>query len=88
MKTGIERIKIVFDESADRAEKHFSIGGKMHLDVADYILNYLEGIAFAATMAYKEKMSDYELADEMFERARNLRMQILNKKYGRQQKAR
>lgn len=80
MKTGIESIKIVFDESAIRAEKHFSIGGKMHLDVAEYILNYLEGIAFAATMAHKEKMTDYDLADEMFERAHNLRMQILNKK--------
>lgn len=78
--TGIERIKIVFDESAIRAEKHFSIGGKMHLGVAEDILNYLEGITFAVTMAHKEKMSDYDLADEMFDRVHNLRMKILNKK--------
>lgn len=80
MKTAIEIIKISFDESAIQAEKHFSIGGKMHLDVADYILNYLEGIVFAVSMAHKEKTSDCDLADEMFERAHNLRMQILNKK--------
>ena len=80
MKTGIERIKVAFDESAIRVEKYLSIGGKMRLDVADYMLNYLEGIAFAVSMAHKEKMSDFDLADEMFERAHNLRMQILDKK--------
>ena len=80
MKTGIERIKVAFDESAIRVEKYLSIGGKMRLDFADYMLNYFEGIAFAVSMAHQAKMSDFDLASEMFERAHNLIIQILVKK--------
>lgn len=78
MKTGIEHIYEVFKKTANIATEYFARGDKLSLRVADNLINYMEGIAFASLMAYKETERDIDLVSEMHTIATDYRVSIWN----------
>lgn len=73
MKTGIEYIWQQFNRMADVTRGYLNKPHELNLYVAINTINYLEGLAFAATMAHKECESDADLAAAMCDDAKFLR---------------
>ena len=73
MKTGIEYIWQQFNRMADVTRGYLNKPHELNLYVAINTINYLEGLAFAATMAHKECESDADLAAAMRDDAKFLR---------------
>lgn len=73
MKTGIEYIWQQFNRMADVTRGYLNKPNELNLYVAINTINYLEGLAFAATMAHKECESDADLAVAMCSDAKFLR---------------
>lgn len=65
MKTGTEHIYIQFKNVQGMVEEYFAKGDKASLRVADALISYMEGLAFASLMSYKERRHDIELAVKM-----------------------
>lgn len=73
MKTGIEHIQQHFDFVSDTTRDYLNHPSRINLAIALGKINYLEGLAFAATMAHKECESDADLAAAMCDDAKFLR---------------
>lgn len=73
MKTGIEHIFEQFNRMADLTRGWLNKPNELNLYAAIDAINYLEGLAFASTMAHKECESDADLAAAMCDDAKFLR---------------
>lgn len=73
MKTGIEHMNVQFESMAKAVEQWLEEVNNVSLEMSIQIINYLEGIAFAALMAHKERESDVEIANRMYAKAKCLR---------------
>ena len=73
MKTGIEHIREHFNTMSGRTRKFLNHPTELNLVTALNGINYLEGLAFAATLAHIECESDVDLAAAMFDEAKFLR---------------
>lgn len=73
MKTGIEHIREQFNRMADETREYLNDPTELNLYIAIDTINYLDGLAFAATMAHKECESDADLAADMCDDAKFLR---------------
>lgn len=73
MKTGIEHIFEQFNHMADLTRGWLNKPNELNLYAAIEAINYLDGLAFASTMAHKECESDADLAAAMCDDAKFLR---------------
>lgn len=73
MKTGIEHIFEQFNRMADLTRGWLNKPNELNLYAAIDAINYLDGLAFASTMAHKECESDADLAAAMCDDAKFLR---------------
>lgn len=73
MKTGIEHMNEQFEAMVKAVEEWLAEQNDESLEMAIEIINYLEGIAFAALMAHKENENDSDIAVKMSQEARVLR---------------
>lgn len=73
MKTGIEHIFEQFNRMADLTRGWLNKPHELNLYAAINTINYLDGLAFASTMAHKECESDADLAAAMCDDAKFLR---------------
>lgn len=73
MKTGIEHIFEQFNRMADLTRVWLNKPNELNLYAAIDAINYLDGLAFASTMAHKECESDADLAAAMCDDAKFLR---------------
>ena len=73
MKTGIEHIREHFSTMLGRTRKFLNHPTELNLFIALNGINYLEGLAFAATLAHKECESDVDLVAAMCDEAKLLR---------------
>lgn len=83
MKTGIAHIQAQFERMADLTRWCLNKPHESNLHVAINTINYLEGLAFAAIMAYKECESDVDLAAAMHDDAKLLRQWYYEIKLGK-----
>ena len=83
MKTGIEHIFEQFNRMADLTRGYLNKPHELNLCVAINTINYLDGLAFAATMAHKECESDADLAAAMCDDAEKLRKWYYEIKLGK-----
>lgn len=73
MKTGIEHIFEQFNRMAELTRGWLNKPNELNLYAAIDAINYLDGLAFASTMAHKECESDADLAAAMCDDAKFLR---------------
>lgn len=73
MKTGIEHVYNQFETMAKTVEEWLAEENDESLEMSIEIINYLEGVAFAALMAHKENENDIDIAVKMSQEARVLR---------------
>lgn len=73
MKTGIEHVYNHFETMAKAVKEWLSDENDESLEMSIEIINYLEGVAFAALMAHKENENDSDIAVRMSQEARALR---------------
>lgn len=73
MKTGIEHMSVQFEAMAKSVEEWLEEVNNVSLEMSIQIINYLEGIAFAALIAHKERESDIEIANRMYGKTKCLR---------------
>lgn len=83
MKTGIEYMRAQFERMADLTREYLNQPHELNLLIALNTINYLEGVAFAATMAHKERESDADLAAVMSDDAELLRKWYYEIKLGK-----
>lgn len=79
MKTGIEHVYSHFGALAKAVEEWLTEANDESLEMSIEIINYLEGIAFAALMAHKENENDHDIAVRMSQEARVLRSDYYEK---------
>lgn len=73
MKTGIEHVYNHFETMAKTVEEWLAEENDESLEMSIDLINYLEGVAFAALMAHKENENDSDIAIKMSQEARGLR---------------
>lgn len=73
MKTGIEHVYNHFEAVAKAVKEWLADENDESLEMSIDIINYLEGVAFAALMAHKENENDSDIAVKMSQEARGLR---------------
>ena len=83
MKTGIEHIREQFNRMADVTRGYLNKPHELNLYTAINTISYLDGLAFAATMAHKECESDADLAAAMCDDAESLRQWYYEIKLGK-----
>lgn len=79
MKTGIEHVYSHFESLAKAVEEWLTEANDESIEMSIEIINYLEGVAFAALMAHKENENDIDIAVRMSQEARVLRSDYYEK---------
>lgn len=79
MKTGIEHVYSHFEALAKAVVEWLTEANDESLEMSIEIINYLEGVAFAALMAHKENENDIDIAVRMSQEARVLRSDYYEK---------
>lgn len=73
MKTGIEHVYNHFETLAKTVKEWLAAENDERLEMSIQLIDYLEGVAFAALMAHKENENDTDIAVRMSQEARVLR---------------